>query len=190
MPPRSKVERIPKQIRDELDRRLVDGGFQGYRELAAWLGEQGFHLSHQNVGRYASKLERRLDAIKLATAQARAIVEASPDDDGKINEALMRLVQQHLFWLLVDLERKDAGGKRKVEAKRKLGELNLGRLARVVSEMARTQVMHRRFIEETRATVAARIDEAGRQVRVITEKAGLSPEAEAGIRKALMEIAV
>lgn len=165
------------------------GCFQGYRELAAWLGEQGFHLTHQNLGRYASKLERRLDAVKLATAQARAIVEASPDDDGKINEALMRLVQQHLFWLLVDLEREGADGKRKVgEAKRKLGELNLGRLARVVSEMARAQVMHRRFIEETRAKVAARVDEAGRQVRVITEKAGLSAEAEANIRKALMEI--
>ena len=53
--------------------------------------------------KYGQKLEQRLELLKIATAQARAVVEAAPDDD-RINEALMRLVQQNLFAVLVEVE--------------------------------------------------------------------------------------
>lgn len=173
---------MPPEVRAELDRRLIEGSFSGYRALAKWLGEQGCSITPSAVQRYGSQLELKLEAVKLATQQARAVVKASPDDDGKMNEALLRLVQQHLFYLLVELKTAD------------VSKVNLAALARSVAQMARASVIQRKFAEEMRAKVAQRVGAAQRKVvQAVREAAaggsgGLSPQAEEAIRRALMEI--
>ena len=39
MPPRSKIDALPEELRKELEQRLIGSGFSSYREHAAWLAE-------------------------------------------------------------------------------------------------------------------------------------------------------
>jgi hypothetical protein len=100
---RGKIKRLPPEIREELNRRLVNGGFSDYRGLSRWLEEQGYEISPSAINTYARRFEQRLEAVRLATAQARAVVEAAPDDDDRINQALMKIVQTTLFEMMIDL---------------------------------------------------------------------------------------
>lgn len=77
---RHKAMLLPPDLRKELDRLLIANSFTGYRELSKWLAEQGYRISAAGLTRYAERFEQRLEQVKLATAQARAIIEASPDD--------------------------------------------------------------------------------------------------------------
>ena len=91
------MKRLPPDLRAEFDRRLIAGAFSDYRGLARWLRENGYSMSHASLARYGKALDRKLAALKLATEQARAVVEAAGGADDTINEGLMRLVQGDLF---------------------------------------------------------------------------------------------
>jgi hypothetical protein len=177
----SKLKMLPSDLREQLDRRLIAGNFRSYRELTTWLNEQGFEIGAAAVRRYGGKLERKLEAVKLATVQARAVIAASPDDDDRINEALIRLVQQHLFTVLVELKSDRLSG------------TNLAALARSVAEIAKTAVMQKKAAEELRASVRDKLGAAEKKVVGAARQAagdkGLTLEAEAQIRRALTEIA-
>lgn len=178
MPPRTRLSRLPAKLRVELDRRLLEGNFNNHGALARWLADQGYTISEQAVSRYGSRLERNLDAIRIATAQARAVVAAAGDDDLKMNEALLRLVQQHLFNVLVAHDPADPGG------------VNLAAIARSVAEIGRASIVQRKLVEETRARMAAKLGAAGRELDAAAEpNGGLSPGAVDRIRKVLTEIA-
>ena len=71
-PYKGKIKRLPPDLRAEFDRRLVAGAFSDYRGLARWLRENGYSISHTALARYGRALDRKLEALKLATEQARA----------------------------------------------------------------------------------------------------------------------
>lgn len=100
MPARSKIDLLPKDVRAQLDAKIITQGFAGYRDLADWLTENGYHIAKDAVHRHGQNLERKLEAVKRATEQAKAIVEAIPDDEGAMNDALIRLVRQIDFDIL------------------------------------------------------------------------------------------
>lgn len=176
-----KVNTLPASVREELDRRLVAGDFRCYRGLAQWLNEQGFEIGQAAILRHGDQLDRKLEAVKLATLQARAVIEASPDDDDRINEALIRLVQQHLFTVLVELKSDRLSG------------ANLAALARVVAEIAKAALMQKKAAEAMRVAVREKLGAAEKKVvgaaRAAAGEKGLTPAAEAQIRRALPEIA-
>jgi hypothetical protein len=177
LPRRSKIEQLPKGVRAEIDKRIVQGGFANYRALAAWLSEQGFELRKSAMHHHGQKLEHKLDAIKRATEQARAIVAAAPDDEGAMNDALIRLIQQMDFDILVDLEGEEVSPK------------VLSAITRSVASLARASVNQKKWMLEAREKLAAKIGVADRQVTEAT-KAGLSPAAAQQIRNALLDIRV
>lgn len=107
MPQRSKIHTLPDDVKSQLDKKLITGGFSDYTGLAAWLTDQGFEISRSSLGRYGSEFEQRLGAIRIATEQARAVVDAAGDERGDMNEALIRLVQQEAFNVLVNLNDDD-----------------------------------------------------------------------------------
>jgi hypothetical protein len=50
--------------------------------------------------RYGQDFAEQLDTLMLVTEQAKAVVEAAPDSEGAVNDALMRVTQEELFLIL------------------------------------------------------------------------------------------
>lgn len=109
MPARSKITMLPEAIKAEVNRRLIAGNFADYASLAEWLQAQGFEISRSAIHRYGQEFEDKCEAIKIATEQAKAIVGVAGDDEGNMNEALIRLIQQLSFDILVKSQEGDLG---------------------------------------------------------------------------------
>src|ERR1700682_6233056 len=180
MPARAKIKTLDLKLRAELDRRLIDGSFSNYRGLAEWLSEKGCKITGAAGQRYGSAMERKLGALRIATEQARAVVDASGGDDDLVSEGLMRLVQGDLFKVLVELR----------DADRKTVDVNA--LARNVASICRSSVRMRKAAEEMRNGIGRRVRAAERKAVEAARRGargGLSAAAEKRIRAALLEIA-
>lgn len=168
---RRTVRGLPAGLRKELDERIAKHEFASYRELRRWLAANDCQIATVAVRHHALKLEERIAAVRQATAQAQAVVEANGGDENDINHALMRLVQQHLFTLLVELKGAE------------LTEVNLGVLARTVATLARASVAQQKFAEEMRMHILA----AQRTV-VEAEARGLTAAGAEQIKRILMQV--
>jgi Protein of unknown function (DUF3486). len=171
MPARSKVLQLPEQVRSELDSRLVQGSFAGYEAMSAWLAVQGFEISKSSLHRYGAQFEERVSALKFATDQARAIVAESPDDEGAMSEALMRLVQERLFSVLLEIDVDPS-------------KANLNSLARSIAELGRASVTQKKYAQEVRE----RTNAAAEAAEKIAKRGGLSDESVREIRSAILGI--
>jgi uncharacterized protein DUF3486 len=169
-PPKT-IRGLPEDVRKELDERIARRDFKNYTELKRWLALHGCQIATVAVRHHARKLEGQLEAVRLATEQARAVVEATGSDELDINHALMRLVQQHLFTLLVELNVEE------------LTEVNLAALARTVATLARASVSQQKYATEMRTHVLA----AQRTVAE-AEARGLTEVGVAQIKQVLMQI--
>ena len=169
MPPRSKVAGMPAEIKEWLDRALAENNFSDYELLAEELKARGYAISKSALHRYGQAFETRLSALKMASEQARAVVAAAPDEEGAVNEALMRLVQEHLFKLLMAEE----------------GEFDLPKVASAVAELGRATVTQKKW----QAEVRARAEAAAAAVEKIAKKGGLSAESVDQLRREILGIA-
>lgn len=169
MPPRSKVAGMPAEIKEWLDRALAENNFSDYELLAEELKARGYAISKSALHRYGQAFETRLSALKMASEQARAVVAAAPDEEGAVNEALMRLVQEHLFKLLMAEE----------------AEFDLPKVARAVAELGRATVTQKKW----QAEVRARAEAAAAAVEKIAKKGGLSAESVDQLRREILGIA-
>ena len=138
MPKRSAVMSLPHEVKNWLDSALAENGFANYRLLADELSARGYEISKSAIHRYGQQFEEKLASLRLASEQARAIVEAAPDEDNAINDALMRLVQDKLFKVIQDVE---------VDPQK----VNLASLAKSIAELGRASVTQKKYAEEVRA---------------------------------------
>lgn len=177
-----KIKKLPPDLKEELDRMFTEGTLHSCRQLAKWLGDNGFEISHAAIHKYGQKFERRLDAIRLATEQARIVCERfKDDDDEQMHGALMRMVQTRLFEVLGSANERAKGAA--AEGGATIAPVNITALARSVSGLARAETEHRKWAERARAGVA----EAEKKIEEARGK-GLSPDAADQIRAVLLEI--
>jgi len=181
-----KIHELPEDLKSELDSRLADGTFRSHYILSDWLGKNGYQISHQALNRYGRKFDLRLEAIRLATEQARIVCAQFKDDDVDMQTALLRLVQTRLFEILSAVNEKAKvpnGNKGADEEEERVAPINITALARSVSGLARAEAENRKWAERAREAVAAatkKLDQAGQK--------GLSARAADQIRAVLMEI--
>lgn len=168
MPPRNKVEALPAEVKAWLDKALVEGNFSGYEQLEDELKARGHTIGKSSLHRYGSAFEQKLASLKMASEQAKAVVTAAPDEEGAVNEALMRLVQEHLFNMLM------ADG----------GKMDLPKVARAVAELGKASVTQAKWRAEVRAKAEAAAEAAAR----IGRKGGLSEDSVAEIRRKILGI--
>ena len=168
MPARSKVEALPVEVKAWLDLALVEGNFSGYEQLEDELKARGHTIGKSSLHRYGSAFEQKLASLKMASEQARAVVTAAPDEEGAVNEALMRLVQEHLFNLLMAEE----------------GKFDLPKVARAVAELGKASVTQAKWRTEVRAKAQAVAEAAAK----IGRQGGLSEKSVAEIRKRILGI--
>jgi hypothetical protein len=134
MPPRSKVTCLPDNIRSELDKRLITTSFSDYTALEAWLQEKGFEISRSAIHRYGQEFEGKIFAIRIATEQAKAIAEAAGDEEGAMNEALIRLIQQKSFEVLVNSE----------------NDANLPKMGTMIARISHAAVSQKKWMAEVK----------------------------------------
>ena len=177
-----KIKKLPPDLKEELDRMFTEGTLHSCRQLSKWLGDNGFEISHAAIHKYGQKFERRLDAIRLATEQARIVCERfKDDDDEQMQSALMRMVQTRLFEVLGSANEREK--RTATEGGATIAPVNITALARSVSGLARAETDHRKWAERARAGVA----EAEKKIEEARGK-GLSPDAADQIRAVLLEI--
>lgn len=169
MPPRSKVSSLPKAVKAWLDKALAENNFSEYESLASELMAQGFAISKSALHRYGQDFESKLSALKVASEQAKAVVEAAPDEEGAVNEALMRLVQEHLFKLLMS----DGNN------------MDLPKVAKAVAELGKASIAQKKWQAEFREKAEA----AAARVEKIAKKGGLNQETVNEIRREILGMA-
>lgn len=172
MAPRSKVHALPAAVKKWLDEALVEGNFSGYDLLADELAKRGHTIGKSSLHRYGQQFEERLNALKLATEQARAVVQASPDDDDAMNQALIRITQEKLFTLMLDLEIDPA-------------EVDIAKITRSIADLARSSTDAKKYAREVREKAKAAAEEVASTVK----SAGLTDEAAEAIRAKILGIA-
>jgi len=172
MPPKSKVLALPAEVKAWLDQALVENNFSGYEALSAELSGRGYSIGKSALHQYGQNFEDRLSALKMASEQARAVVAAAPDEEGAVNEALMRLVQEHLFKLLMSQG----------------GQFDLPKVAKAVAELGRASVTQKKWQVEHRETIRRQFaEEAAKAVGDELRGAdGMSEELEGRIRGILL----
>lgn len=169
---KSTVETLPKEVKEWLDRALVESNFSGYKLLAEEMKARGYEISKSAIHRYGQDFEDRLKTLKMVTEQARAVVQAAPDEDGAVNDALVRLTQEKLFGVLMEIE---------VDPE----SVDLAKLAKAVAELGKASVMQKRWLSEVRAKAEA----AAANVEKIAKKDGLSSDSVEQLRREILGIA-
>lgn len=172
MPPRSKINALPKAVKEWLDNALVDGNFAGYEALSEELKTRGHDISKTGLHRYGQAFEERLSTLRLVTEQAKAVVEASPDDDDAVNQALIRVTQEKLFTVMMDL---------KIDPR----QIDIAKITRSIADLSRSSTASKEYANK----VKQRAKEAATAVAAVAKKAGLTDEAVAEIKKRILGVA-
>lgn len=169
MPQVSKAQRLNAEDKQWLDQQLVQRGFSGYTELEALCKDRGIDISSSSLHRYGSTFKDRLDSVKLVTEQARAVVAEAPDDEGAINEALMRLVQEKLFGVVMEVE---------------MAPGDIGKIAKAIADLGRASVSQKRLAAEVRKQA---LEDAANSAESAGRAQGVSDDGIAAMRAAIME---
>lgn len=175
MAKRSKVLTLPAEVKAWLDATLVENNFSGYELISAELKARGHEITKSSLHRYGQPFEGKLAALKMATEQARAVTQASPDDDNSMNDALIRLVQEKVFSVLVAT---NVGGEDGLTVKQ------LGQVTKAIADVGRASVQQKKFQE----TVRTRTDAAADSVEKIAKESGASDATIERIKREILGI--
>lgn len=140
MPRRSKVHELPPELKEWLDAELVKRGFGDYVQLAADLKARGADISKSALQRYGSPFEQRMAQLKMASEQARALVDAAPDEEDKLGAAVVRMTQEKIFNILMELD---------INA----DDVDVNKLFKNAAEIGKASVTQKRFSMEARAAL-------------------------------------
>lgn len=177
MAPRSKVHSLPPELKEWLDAELVRRGFGDYVQLAADLKARGADVSKSALQRYGSPFEQRMAQLKMASEQARALVDAAPDEEDKLGAAVVRMTQEKIFKILMELD---------INA----DDVDVNKLFKNAAEIGKASVAHKRFSMEARAAIEAEarrkaLEDASATATVTARQQGLSDAGVEALRKAI-----
>lgn len=167
MPPRSKVFELPSELRAELDRRLIDSGFGGYRDLAGWLADQGYQIGKSALHSYGSALEedfeRTMADVQRTQRMAQAYAEANPDERGAMTGATVRIAQESLLRITLALRQAETDPA-------DLAKL-MPHISRALGELGRLDISREKWAQEQAAKAAEAMAE-----KVEGEGGSVTPE--------------
>lgn len=154
----SKVLQLPPEIVEAVNKKLTTGAT--YREIADWINQMaestGVEVSHMAVQRYGKDFLSRLEKLRIAREQAKAIIEDSKDRPAtEMTEAASNLAVQLIQETLMAAQ--DEGGvidKGLIETMKALAQLERSSVAR--------EKLKLEFRQKAEKAVKA-IEETGRQ---------------------------
>lgn len=166
---RSKVDGLPAVVLDDLNSKLIERGFSGYEDLAAWLKELGYDISKSALHRHGSALEAEFEEAmadaRRTRALARAARESGDNDDGALLESASGIMQDNL--LRLSLKLKHSGAEPEEAAK------TLSLISRAFADIGRFDISRQKWQIEMEAKIRA--DER-EKVTAAAKAAGASPD--------------
>jgi Protein of unknown function (DUF3486) len=163
---------LPQELRNVVERRLIEQGFADYRGLADWIRQQGHEISANSLRRFGAHLAREQDTTRSATGQQRARAEALPVGAGATTEELMRLAQERLCSALAEINQSKQG--------------DMSRVAHAVAHLTQAAISLQRWTDELNQRPKQRKRPASATKSL---RAGLSPATSQRLRNALLGIA-
>jgi hypothetical protein len=195
MPARSKVAMLPNDVRNELERRIIERSFGGYQDLADWLQAQGYRIAHDSVQRYGARLARKIEASERLTHQAQAFAAAINQADATVVDVTIQLIHQRILALLLEEpgtgDESISAGAPEPESDSAcaptLALPDLARMTRILADLNRVAIARQRQQDagDPRPRQPAH---TARAARAETRNQGLSEEAYHAIRNALLGI--
>ncbi|OGC00133.1 terminase [candidate division KSB1 bacterium RBG_16_48_16] len=137
MPKRSAVTGLPREVKEWLDKALIEGNFSGYEALEEDLRGRGYAISKSGIHRYGKEFKEKIEGIKKSTEMAKMLAAEAGDDEGALNDALVRILQDKLFNLVMELEINPA-------------KINVASLSRSIADLARASISQKKFMAEVR----------------------------------------
>lgn len=171
MPARSKIHLLPEAIRTELERRLITSGFSNYDAIAKWLRDQEYDISRSAVHRFGQDFAAKCEAIREATERAKAIVATVGDDEGNMNEALIRLIQQLTFDILINKQDADIAAL-------------LPKMGVMVAKISKASVEQKKWMADVRERARKTADD----VMKVAKAGGMSESTAKEIRQRILGI--
>ena len=175
-------EMTPEELRAfarEFERRH----FKKVDSMVEWLTEQGFDISRSAVGRKGQALrkdfQRNLDMVKSATLGAEIIAETTKDDNGKLADGLIALVQGGLFDVMSNLSA--ANESDDPEERMKL----LSNAARASADVGRASIATKKFRREVETEVRKAREQDAALISKAAKAEGVSEQGIARMRDAL-----
>jgi hypothetical protein len=177
----STIELLPDDIKQKVDKQLVANRFSRLDEVTEFvnnlLTSQGLEMkiSRSALGRYShDNLQPLINRLQFSTKMAEAIANASADEQGNVDSALIRLTQEALFNKLTELESQE-----NVEPK------DLASISQAISKIVDSSTRVKRYREEVKEKA---LQVAG-DVQSALKKGGLSDEIAEAIRGKILGIA-
>lgn len=175
MPPRGLENRLPTEVRERLERRLIELGFSNYdaliEELNGWIEESGAEsVSRSALYRFGSKFEERVSMLKRSTEMAKTLANEIGDDSALLGDAVIRMAQSQLFDLLMQFQLDP-------------DEESMGRITHAIASLSKASVQQKKHLLDTREQDRKKLAELERQSAGGKEKSGLDPETLRRIRE-------
>lgn len=177
---RSTIAKLPADIREQLEGRLIAGGFSDYRGLTDWLNEVLVSagedpVSKSAVHRFGRTIEERIDGIRRSTEIARTLAREAGDDEGRLNDALQRLVTDRIFNVMLEL---DIDPNDPDDIKR------LATVGHLTADLGRAQVQQKKWQD----AMAAKLKAVAESVVKQATQSGLSEEVADSIRREILGV--
>lgn len=149
------VDKLSPEHKRMLDDKLFDNGFNGYVDLERWLRELGYEISKSAIHRYGQKMERKLNATKIATEMAIHFAENVGDDSGALSNATLGILQTEMFNALVALKDLENDDGEEISPEQRL--MTLGKISRSIAEVAKANIAQKKWEMEVREKVKAEL---------------------------------
>lgn len=166
----SKVQKLPPEVVAAVNRLLVDGFT--YDQVVEFLNKQGHDVSRSSVGRYGQHFLQKLERLKLAREQAKAIVtEMDGTPATEMHEAANQLAVNLIMDTLMQID--DLQGAKVTELLKALAHLERSAVGR----------------ERLKAELHQKAQKVAKDVEERAAAAGLDPDTIRYIREQIYGLA-
>lgn len=190
MAKRSTISGLPQDLRDELNARLVAGGFSDYAGLTQWLNDElqargeSARVSRSALHRHGSEFQDEYEAhmreSRLMYEVAKAGLEQGDDPDGVLQEATHQALHTGLLRLSVTIRKLQ-----QTEDPKTIAKL-LSQVTRAAADLGRANIATKKWRADIRKEA---MEEAAQRAAAVAKSDGVSAETIAKIRRDVLGMA-
>jgi cytochrome c556 len=184
---RSKITYFDEALKEWLETELVKRKFSRYTELTEALNEKlapyDLEISRSAVHAFGAKLEQSLETIRSGTAMAALIAKEVKDDADDMSGAVLALIKQQSFAMLLALKKIDE--ETDFDKRSKL----LANMGKMVADIARASKGQKQYAAQQNEKIEQKLKSLEAQAKATGGKAkGLDKATLARVRQELYGI--